>query len=560
MARRQTATARRWRVPRTRIVFGVVSGLALVLGIWGLSLLRFEPGYATRFGTTWADVVYYGLQLFVLGADPASGGGSLPWQLQAARFLAPAGAAYALVDGARLLFADELRRLRTRGLHDHAIVVGDSGAADVIAEALDAQGRQVVRIDGDSEQALADAGVAGAAVVYACLDDSEDPLVNVAVAAEAAHLAADGRHRLSVNAHVSDPRLALAIQARHLSRRAPGVDFFTLDEMAARALARLDWAAVGGSRPYLAILGGGVFGRSLAVALVRARELNPGDGTALTVTFYGPDGAEAAKDVQERLAHRRTGSTVLAAEAFPLPGDPAYPVRTYVCHDDDGEALRTALTFAPAWHGGPGSLVLRLNRLEQVQQTFADPGGASLLDDLAGRLRVVRASDLLHPHHGGGPLAHEDVYERMAESVHHRYLRNQLSRGVGWGERPAMVRWDDLGDTFRAANRDQVRAIPEKLATVGCTIAPASPHLPTVVLSDDETEALAQDEHRRWMADRAARGYVYGPVRDDDGTPPTHPSMVPWDELTPDDQQKDRDAVRGMAEALADLGLQIVRY
>jgi hypothetical protein len=46
--------------------------------------------------------------------------------------------------------------------------------------------------------------------------------------------------------------------------------------------------------------------------------------------------------------------------------------------------------------------------------------------------------------------------------------------------------------------------------------------------------------HDSWMAEKVATGWVYGEVKDPDAVPPTHPCMVPFDQLPPEQQIKDR--------------------
>lgn len=46
--------------------------------------------------------------------------------------------------------------------------------------------------------------------------------------------------------------------------------------------------------------------------------------------------------------------------------------------------------------------------------------------------------------------------------------------------------------------------------------------------------------HDSWMAEKVATGWVYGRVKAPDATPPTHPCMVPFEELPPEQQFKDR--------------------
>jgi hypothetical protein len=45
--------------------------------------------------------------------------------------------------------------------------------------------------------------------------------------------------------------------------------------------------------------------------------------------------------------------------------------------------------------------------------------------------------------------------------------------------------------------------------------------------------------HDSWMAQKIADGWVYGPEKDPDATPPTHHCIVPFDELPKVQQAKD---------------------
>lgn len=51
-------------------------------------------------------------------------------------------------------------------------------------------------------------------------------------------------------------------------------------------------------------------------------------------------------------------------------------------------------------------------------------------------------------------------------------------------------------------------------------------------------DAPASAQHDAWSADKVAAGWVYGPVKDADAK--THPCLVPFDHLPPEQQAKDR--------------------
>jgi hypothetical protein len=52
-------------------------------------------------------------------------------------------------------------------------------------------------------------------------------------------------------------------------------------------------------------------------------------------------------------------------------------------------------------------------------------------------------------------------------------------------------------------------------------------------------DAGANASHNSWMAEKVQAGWVYGEVKDPDASPPTHPCLVPFEELPRDQQFKD---------------------
>src|SRR5262245_14442243 len=194
-----------------RVGFVAVAIVSLALGIVGFAQLLAAGGGPVHP----LDVIYYSLQLFTLGAEPLQRGGPYPIAIEVARFTAPAVTIYALIEAGRLLFAAEVARLRARRARGHVVVVGDGLLAAGLARRLNAQGQYVVSVsskhvtwpasagvlqvrgDGRDPGVLRDAGVARAATVFACTDDSAD---NVTIALEASQ----HRTQHSVYAHVAD--------------------------------------------------------------------------------------------------------------------------------------------------------------------------------------------------------------------------------------------------------------------------------------------------------------------------------------------------------------------
>lgn len=64
----------------------------------------------------------------------------------------------------------------------------------------------------------------------------------------------------------------------------------------------------------------------------------------------------------------------------------------------------------------------------------------------------------------------------------------------------------------------------------------------------DNPDASAGDQHRQWMAQRLADGWVFGEVRDEDAK--THPMLIPFEDL-PDFEIKKDLLVAAIVKALA---------
>ncbi|GGM37023.1 hypothetical protein GCM10007977_043080 [Dactylosporangium sucinum] len=545
-------------LPVARIGFAATVVLAVVLGFWGLEWHSRSATYSL--GRGFWNIAYYDLQLFVLGSAPLDSAGPFPWPLQVARFLAPAATIYALFEAGRAMFASEWQRQWQRRMTGHAIVVGETPIADAMVDGLRRNGRAVLRTAAGDAASLRDAGIAGARFVYTCADDHNDSSVNVLAAAVARQQQRTKKAGdLNVYAHVSDPTYALGLRARHLSQPMTGADFFNIDELAARELVWSDRDSFQTGNPLVVIAGLGPFGQSVIVELARMWQVSARAHEKLTIMLVDPDAAAIEQQLRQRWAAvaETCDLTPFAdlASAFDTPIVPT-PHRVYLCYQAEEESVRAALTMAALWQGGKQSVVLRLDRLAGLADVFGGSAN-SLLDDVESRLRPVCVGRLVvAADPSRADRIHDDIYERLAQLIHHNYLRREVDKGNAMGTAAAMVRWENLADDYKEANREQARDIGKKLTSVGCTVAPRS-GTGVDLGADPLFEELAKDEHKRWMDERIAQKWTWGPKRDNDAK--HHPSLVDWDELPEAEKDKDRAAVRDIGIVLADCGLQIVR-
>lgn len=151
-----------------------------------------------------------------------------------------------------------------------------------------------------------------------------------------------------------------------------------------------------------------------------------------------------------------------------------------------------------------------------------------------------------------------DPVELVARAIHEDYVRRKGGARNGAAGDPSLAVWENLPENLRHSNRAQAADIAGKLRAVSCEIAPKTdPRPPVRDLAPEEVEMLAKLEHDRWEAERRADGWVYGPTRD--AASKRSPYLVPWEELSEDVRDLDRDAVRAIPRLLDDAGLIAVR-
>jgi hypothetical protein len=527
------------------------------LGLYGYWQYR-PPGQVP--GETGWDLAYYALQLFVLEFN-ATEDTPVPLALTIARFVAPVVLTGAVVTIIEIVRATLLvRRLIGRGF---ALVVGDTAEARAVAEAKRSQSDKAVYefATGDllSLRTLRAIGIRRADAVYALGDDREDVAANVATALAA--VSARRTRRTRVLVHVTDPELAIGLRARRVMTEAGQlVEFFTMDEAAARAHVAQEWFPAD-VPPRILVAGAGAFGQAVVVAVARRwRDTLDRAAGSVEVVLVDENATAVAARLRERWLVVQQHCTVVPIDSTDLTAVLRDPFvnrfhRAYICYEDEQVALRTALAAVPLWHGGPGSLVVRLSQLARHAEAFRTGG---FLDDLGGRLVVADVATLAAPE----VVRDRDIFWQLAEVAHERYLRRELANGRKLRDTLALVPWSELRYDFKDNNYDQAcHHLAVKLPRIAATVAPRSDQNPPFVLTKEEIDLLAPLEHERWMANRDKHRWRRGQPRDDHRR--VHPDLVPWEDLSEESKQRDREAVKAIpeefGEVLAEFGLQIVR-
>lgn len=371
--------------------------------------------------------------------------------------------------------------------------------------------------------------------------------------------------------HLTDSALCSLLKARQVGTidSTPfRLEFFNTYQTAARLLYRAHppFPASAPSPPsaHMLVVGLGRMGESLVAHAVRDwKETYGTTGKRLKITILDRD-AEQKKEAL--LLRSRTLASASECQALSLDlhspdflrtlsrimeNTAGHPTSVYICLSDESLGLSSALEIHRSLHLTTVPIVIRTRHSSGlIDLVGALDGGEGLYQNLHAFPVVDRTCTL--------GLVLESTHEQIARAIHGHYLQMQQQWGVVPGDNPVLVPWEALPEEYREANRRQADHITKTLHRIGCDISllgdwdeePFS-------FAPEELEILAAGEHERWSREKLASAWTFGAVRDEGSR--RHPSLVPWDQLSEAEKEKDRNAVRVLPAVLARVDLKIIR-
>jgi voltage-gated potassium channel Kch len=569
---RRRLAQRRWRSARRLAVSGplwagLALGFVLVVALGTVGFTRYQQGAVGL--DSLATRVYKSLQLFALESGAVDG--SLPWQLEVARFAAPLLAAFAIVQTLAAVFRAQVESLRLRLVRDHVVVAGLGRKGRFLAQELLRRGDRVVVIEADDSNAELDTlrSVGGLVVIG---DSRTADTLRRAKIERASHLVAlcgdDGTNTETVAAarevvgdqcsgvlqcvaQLSDPDLCLLLSSEELERYGQArvrMDFVDVYAAGAQALLRAHpaWDEGAGTEPTVMLVGTGPTARHLLPVLARAWAAgdHPASVDPLSVTVTGLD-AMSLSLLHERHPELARFASVRVAEDSEAALSRARPTVVYVCPDDDALATTTALRRRGLLAGQPCRIVVVLEQWSGVGRLLQGAPNAPHALELA---TFALFEETCRPE-----VLLTGTTELLAQALHRSYLEMHAD-APGRGADPALRPWKDLPEALRESNRDQAAHVAVKLSVVGRAVGPLvdwdTAH---GAFSDAEVEVMARLEHDRWLTERRRAGWRPGPR---DQARRTSPYLVPWEELSEAVRDSDRMFVRQLPHLLASIGLQ----
>jgi hypothetical protein len=158
-----------------------------------------------------------------------------------------------------------------------------------------------------------------------------------------------------------------------------------------------------------------------------------------------------------------------------------------------------------------------------------------------------------------------DLLERLAEAVHEAFRDHLRAEGYRPGpetrkdkrSHSSLRPYRKLPDDEKEQNRNNARDIANKLASIGYAIVPARGNVTVGELDKDEVKLLGKVEHERWMQQKLDNGWEY--ARKTNKTKRQHKLLVSWEDLPPEEREKDCILVRGIPQILAKAGYTMIK-
>jgi len=567
-----------------------VAILGLAVASFALGCIGFwKLGNATGATTRLLDVCYLALQLFTLESGAVSG--PAPWELEVARYLAPLVPAWTLVKALALLFHEQIVNFRMRFLSGHVVICGLGRKGLQLAREFRAEGRQVVVIDIDEENArlktcqeLGALTLAGDAadravllrarvfraghVIAVCGEDGK----NVEVAVLACGLVHG--HGTPVEAkvecvvHIVDLKLcALFKQHRVFIETTDRFEasVVNLYVNVARSLLEdepLDWAPIAPEDPrrvHLVIVGFGRAGESAILQAVRIGHYANGQRLRISVVdreadakkqgFYARyphfdevcDATFVTGDVEDREVLDQIGRWAGSPDALPT---------ILVSLGSDSASVIGALNVVSHVSDARVPVLVRVAEQAALASLLTSEQGAAAWTD---RIRPV---GLLSRVCTRRMFLNKEL-DLLARAIHEDYVAKRKAQGVPDGD-PSLQPWEQLDQGRKDSNRQQADHVPVKLRAIDCrAVAEAGGPGRAFTFTDDAIELLARMEHARWKAHRFLTGWTRGPSRDPEKK--TSPYLVDWDELPEFVKEQNREPVRNIPRLLGLVGRRIER-
>lgn len=521
-------------------------------------------------------------------------------ELQIVRFAALMVPLVSLVFAFSGQLGSSLARLFNLGAKRHVVIAGDSPPAlslalDCVENYGDAvimiaqdlpdetklglRRKGVIILEGDATNPetlrIARADFASHVVAF-----EADDTANLQIEAAVRRLVGDAKRRATIGVHVSTRSPLLLKESREMrsmqvrrNRAHPAIDPkpFSLDEIAARGLVQSESQPLltlaqrlGQERLHLVFFGFCDAGEAVASYALKSLWSAHFAPPRITVLTQHPEAARGRFGARHREAftHPELWTADIAFEKFDWDVAAVGPETLELVDTKRGRP--TALVISTGSDPGNIHLAIALKRAcnsrgrwpvpiymkESAQSEFSkEYARGDETEDLDAYLQAFGAHQITATR----AKILDGELDRGAAIAHEHYSRDIAAKGaMNMKElQAAMGDWNDVLETYRAANRAVADSALVKMWDAGWKPAPragkrgeTSPAIPDALVP-----AMAKAEHNRWLAERLMAGWRPtgdGEARDNDLM--AHDKLVAWDQLSQTDRDKDAVQVRAAVD------------
>lgn len=565
-------------------IFGILAVVALGLGLYGFTT---PPPPDGPYGF-W-DALYNTVSLAVVVWEPFVYNPT-PWTLNVARFLAPSLTFYALFRGTMFLLAGAHDNLRRRRIKKHIIVCGlgkrgrflainrsKDGAvvaieSDPTPEVITACANNeisLVRGNGSDTAVLLEAGITRASEMFIFTGNDNKNL-------EVIHAVRKIRLDPKNGEHLHPLECYMSIKDLYLRDLIPVHESFLEQSGNMQVTAFNDYKNVARNlwqsmvlkaktnelclplhpdnpkRVHMLLLGFSPVGQALAFQFGQQAHFANGRKTKITIVdenLGDPDNSEAenifstplkrlAKTLDLTLIRSVPDSETVRNVILQTASDPESLTNIISCGKDDTESLTLALHI--------NELLRQVgHKSTPIFVRLTDSTGLSEFLDHENNQEEVLVNVFgfgLFKQTFSIESIHSQTINRIAMAIHAHYQ----NVGHSHTDQAAIESWNKLPEYLKEANRVAAENLELKLATVLTAEGDTNENLDE--LFEKHIDSLSKMEHNRWMAEKILQGWTYGPNTDKRAF--THKNIVPWDDLTEEEKDKDSTQVRAITKLL----------
>ncbi len=567
----------RWIKENKWLLIFSIAMAGFILGFRGYYILYSET-------KTVFDIFYYTMRLFLINVQTD---GDIPWELQAARFILPLMTWYIVFVTLMNVFSEKINLIKIRSWKGHVIICGlshkgylmaldfkkrnrivviEKDPGNILLNSCKAKGIYVIIGDATESETLYKAGVLKAKYL---LGVSDNDITNTEIAVNCDKVVKASKRRSNVKSyiHLSNKKFCDMIEKschRSLDTSGSSVKYFNIFEYSARRLFEKHppdayLPKEKGKPCHILVFGFDSLGESVVIQ-------------ALKIGHY-PDGRKLQITVIDEKA--KTKGTIFH-DRFPEVKNIDNIELEFIEIDMDNSGLFNWRKVESSLRSVPSTVFLsfeddiknvttgyHLNTraiMEKVPVIISINEKVDFASILQSELENTERNARLYVFKTLERICTESVIiggemDRVAKWIHEKFIRARIKEKTLDNNKVSHNPWERLPEIFKESNRQQADHISVKVRAIGAFKKKGISNKALKRFKDDEVEFLAKMEHFRWNAEKYLNGWVLGKDRDRLESP----YLVPWEDLSEQIREYDREAVRNVPLILRTGGYGIYR-